>query len=115
MNVKEPLSGDVMQLFRINPLFKVMTDATQQMGFINVYNVQSGDPETELKVVEEVAGYGRQLGWILEALSLIIEKLHAAKAIDFNTLSPKELAALSQITTLLERVNEVKKQTNGKP
>lgn len=110
MDLKSPLSGDVTQFFKINPFFKGMTEATQQMGFINVYNVESGDPETELKVVEEVAGYGRQLGWILEALSLLIEKLRTSKAIDFNTLNPNELATITQITRLLKQVDEVKKK-----
>ena len=59
-----PLSGDVAQSFGT----WWIKSLSAQTGFINVNNLQSGNPQVEQRIIQEVASYGRQLGWIMEAL-----------------------------------------------
>ena len=108
MDFKAPLSGDVTQFFKINPFSKMMTEASQQIGFINVNNVASSDPEAEIRIVKDVAGYGKQLGWILEALTLLISKLYDSKALDITKLTEDEIATLSKIRSILQQVEDAK-------
>jgi hypothetical protein len=112
MDFKSPLSGDVTELFKINPFFKTMTEAAQQIGFINVYNVGSSDPEAEMGIVKNVAGYGKQLGWILEALALLVSKLYDSKVLDISKLKEDEVATFSKIRSLLQDIE--KEKTNIK-
>jgi hypothetical protein len=65
-----PLSGNVTQA--INPWAWWFKFTGNQVGFINVYEMQSSDSEQERKIVEEVASYGKQLGRIVEALSAVL-------------------------------------------
>jgi hypothetical protein len=65
-----PLSGNVTQA--INPWSWWFKFTGNQVGFINVYEMQSSDSEQERKIVEEVASYGKQLGRIVEALSAVL-------------------------------------------
>lgn len=107
MDFKSPLSGDVTQFIKINPFIRMMIEGGQQIGFINV-NTTSTDPEAELRIVKEAAGYGQQLGWILEALTLMISKLYDSKALDITKLTQDEVATLSKIRTILQKVEKVK-------
>lgn len=66
-----PLSGDVTQA--INP-WSWWTSSMQQTGFININQMQSSNPQLEREILENVAGYGRQLGRIIEALCVVCEK-----------------------------------------
>ncbi|MDX6644716.1 MAG: hypothetical protein QOK40_443, partial [Miltoncostaeaceae bacterium] len=72
MSAKWPLSGDVTQA--INPWSWWLGSLSQQTGFININAVESGNPALERRIIEEVASYGRQLGWIIEAMEVLIER-----------------------------------------
>ena len=50
-----------------------------QNGFINVTNYKSGNPKLEQKIVNEVAGYGMQLGIIEDMLEMMIGFLPKSK------------------------------------
>lgn len=103
MNFKLPLSGDVSQT--INPWTLWLRYLTQQSGFININNFDSGDPEIEKKIIEEVASYGRQLGWITEILELIIRRL---KLKDLKDLTVEDRSTLNQFFDLLKRIEDIK-------
>jgi hypothetical protein len=49
------------------------TIAEGQFGFININRVQSSDRYLEKDIVEKVAGYGKQLGQIIDTLELVID------------------------------------------
>lgn len=86
----------------------MMTEASQQVGFINVYNAASSNPEVEIGIVKNVAGYGQQLGWILEALTLLVTKLYDAKVLDVGKLAPDEIDTFSKIRILLQDIEKEK-------
>jgi hypothetical protein len=75
---------------------------SQQTGFININTVQSRDPELEQRIVEDVASYGRQLGWITEALDVVVSRM------DKSDLTGDEHAALQQLSDLIRRVDALK-------
>lgn len=82
-----PLSGDVTQA--INP-WTWWAQAvnggynTAQSGLVqfNTYHQESGDPALEAQIVREVAGYGMQLGKILDAAVALIDATGAEKHAD---------------------------------
>jgi hypothetical protein len=98
-----PLGGDVSQW--INPTWWLGSFG-QQLGFINVTQVRSGDPQLERRIVEEVASYGRQLGWVTEALDAVIACLHDADLTD--KLTSQQLGALDRLRTLVENIKRIK-------
>ncbi len=53
-----------------------------QNGFINVTNYKSSNPQLEHKIVNEVAGYGMQLGIIEDMLEMMIDFLPKSKLTD---------------------------------
>ena len=105
MSTKLPLSGDVSQI--INPWTLWLKSLNQQLGFINITNVKSGNWEKEKEIIEEVASYGRQLGWIIEVLDLVISRLK------FNNLTEEERTTLRQFSELIKRIEEVKQDSNS--
>ncbi len=68
---KLPLSGDVVQ--SIYPSFFSPTGG--QFGLVNITVGQSSAPEVEKDVLSDVAGYGKQIGQIADALLAVIEHL----------------------------------------
>jgi hypothetical protein len=50
-----------------NPVTSILT----QIGFININNMSSADRDMEKSILREVGSYGRQLGWIAEALQVV--------------------------------------------
>ncbi len=65
-----PFSGDVVQA--INPWRWWLESTGQQVGFINIFEMESSNSERELEIIEEVASYGKQLGRIIETLSVVL-------------------------------------------
>jgi hypothetical protein len=70
---KLPLSGDVVQ--SIYPSFFSPTGG--QFGLINITVGQSSAPEVEKDVLTDVAGYGKQIGQVADALLAVIEHLES--------------------------------------
>ncbi len=100
MTTKLPLSGDVSQI--INPWTLWLKSLSQQLGFINITNVKSGDWEKEKEIIEDVASYGRQLGWVIEVLDLVVSRMK------LNNLTEEERGSLRQFSELIKRIREVK-------
>ena len=73
-----------------------------QFGFININETNSGDPAVEQQVVTQVASYGRQLGWISEALEIIIR--HPG----LKGLTAADKAKLKQVGDLVKQVDAIK-------
>jgi hypothetical protein len=98
-----PLSGDVSQW--INPTWWLGSFG-QQLGFINVNQVNSGDPQLERRIVEEVGSYGRQLGWMTEALDTVIACIGDAGLTE--KLTYEQRLPLDRLHQLVDRIERVK-------
>jgi hypothetical protein len=81
----------------INP-WSFWLSPMRQLGMINVIEMKSSDPRMERTVTENVAGYGRQLGRITEALYVLLEHTNTARFTD------EEKEALNDFTTLAEDI-----------
>lgn len=101
--ISMPLSGDVLQT--INPWTIWLKSWNQQLGFINITNVESGDYKIEKSIIEDVASYGRQLGWISEVLNLVRNR------IDFGVLDKEQSESLKQFDKLIEDVKAIKEKS----
>jgi hypothetical protein len=97
---RQPLSGDVWQA--INPWSWWLESTGQQVGFINIYRTEAGDPEQELEIVENVASYGKQLGRIVEALSMVLR--HET----FSSLEPNEELAKRRFLEMADEISAIK-------
>ena len=64
-----PFSGDVTQA--INP-WTWWLRLMSQIGFININLTKSSDPEMERRITENVAGYGKQLGRVIDVLDALL-------------------------------------------
>jgi hypothetical protein len=72
-----------------------------QIGFININMTESSDPAMERQIVENVAGYGKQLGRIVEVLNALFAHTVTAewsdvqkKALDDFLDLAKDIAAV---------------------
>ena len=92
-----PLSGAVNQSWDF-----WLKSVSSQMGFINIRNVSSSDHEIEQKIVEDIAGYGRQLGKINAVLMAIIENP------ELKDLTAGEEQALNDFTGMVTAIQAIK-------
>ncbi len=99
-----PLSGPVSQRFM------------QNNGFININNFKTGDDQKgaqiEKQIVNDVAGYGRQLGWIMEVLNIIADRY------ELKGLTGEEYTSMEQFFDLSKKTEDIKNKINppkGKP
>lgn len=90
--IRAPLSGNVTQ------------DIAPSIGLVNINETRSGDPGLERRIITEVASYGRQLGWLLEAVDVL------ARQQSRRDLDEADINALDQLAELAERVAAVKEQ-----
>jgi hypothetical protein len=100
LGIREPLSGDVTQAIRA-----AAVEHLGQMGLINLSIGRSADPELEQRIVAEVASYGRQLGWVLEALDALVRAQRGEAARDGDD------EALDRVGELGANVRAVKRRT----
>ncbi len=97
-----PLSGDVTQA--INP-WTWWLRMMGQIGFININLAQSSDPGMEQQIVENVAGYGKQLGRIMEVLEALLAHTTTAE------WSAVQRKALGDFLELAQEIAAVKGDT----
>jgi hypothetical protein len=68
--------------------------AGDQLGFINI-NTNAGDPQLEQRITNQVASYGGQLGWIIDALDVLIRDRQP------STLTPQDTSAVNQVKAFM--------------
>ena len=88
-------------------LSQVINPWSWSFGDLSLFTVnlgQSGAPQVEAKVLEEVGSYGRQLGRIGDALAVLIA--HA----DLSGLTDTEQAAIDALKLQLEHVDVLKRE-----
>ncbi len=104
MAVTMPLGGPVSVSDLMGQFFAPMT---LQTGLVNIYNMNSTNRQAEQKITADVAGYGQQLGWILEAVDLLIHKLEHTTPL--QKLTDEEEDKLDRVKTLKHRIDDLKK------
>jgi hypothetical protein len=97
LGLRAPLSGDVTQ--------DITSSIGGQLGLLNINATRAGDPALEQRIITEVASYGRQLGWLVDAVEVL------ARRQPRHDLSEADIRALDQLHELAKRVAAVKKQT----
>ena len=94
--LRAPLSGDVTQ--DIAPVL------SSQLGFINITQTRSKDPDLERRIITEVASYGRQLGRLMEAVDVLVRRQDRAG------LSEEDQDALDDLQKLAGEIEAVKQR-----
>lgn len=97
-----PFSGDVRQM--INTWWELMSHPFWANGFVNVFNMNSAEPELEKRIVTDVGSYGRQLGRITDAVEVLTERL-----IKLDELSKDERAAIQAFEELALEIDRTKR------
>jgi hypothetical protein len=75
-----------------------------QLGLVNINATRSGDPGLEQRIITEVASYGRQIGWLLEAVDVL------ARRQPRRDLGEGDVRALDQLHNLAKQVVALKEQ-----
>jgi hypothetical protein len=94
-----PFSGDVTQA--INP-WTWWLRMMSQIGFININLTKSSDPAMEQQIVENVAGYGKQIGRVVEVLNALLT--HTA-TVEWSAIQRK---ALDDFLAMAKEIDAVK-------
>ena len=92
-----PLSGDVVQAWQM-----WLKSLSQQSGLININQTVSGNPELEQKITEDVAGYGKQLGILIDMVELL------AIEFDDGNLNETQQRRLKQFKKLAQQIHQAK-------
>jgi hypothetical protein len=104
---KLPLSGDVVQ--SISPWTAFLSPIGSQYGLVNITIDQSSEPAVEADALSDVAGYGKQLGRIGDALIVLLAHFHPA-----TPLTKEETDAIDDLKEMLHRIAEVKEKHKRK-
>ncbi len=103
--------SDWSQVIHASGLDKMGNYWSQQAGLVNIYNMSSEDRSMEQEIIEGVGGYGRQLGWLLDAMDVLINRLENTKHL--QDLTHEENNALEQVKTLKHRVDSIRERRRG--
>ena len=76
-----------------------------QIGLFNIDLGVSPRPDIEQTVLEEVGSYGRQLGWIGEALEVLMDN------VDLGKLGKREREALDILRGKLAEIRRIKRRS----
>jgi hypothetical protein len=97
---KLPLSGDVVQW--INPVtwFKSGNQVTA-----NVYLGESSAPEVEEEILDRVGTYGRQLGQLIDVVTVLLGHLP-----DHAALTPNDRKAIAAFEAMANQIADIKEK-----
>jgi hypothetical protein len=97
---KLPLSGNVVQW--INPVTWFMSG---NQVTANVYLGESSAPEVEADILDRVGTYGRQLGQLIDAVTVLLEHLPA-----HAKLTPDDRKAIAAFETMANEIAGIKEK-----
>ena len=80
----------------LSPIFKYWTTSSGQYGLVNIRYGESSNAQVEQDIVENVAGYGKQIGKLLEAVVFLAHRLSEK---DKKILNDKAIEALLELNT----------------
>lgn len=90
------LSAWVKVIQDINPACSWWLTSLRQVGFININHMRTAKPEVEQTIVTEAASYGKQLGRIIDALSVLCSH---SQLTDLDEAEKKALKDLAEMAT----------------
>lgn len=102
---KLPLSGNVAQ--SIWTAF--LSPFNNQIGLININLGRSSAPEVENDVLTEVGSYGKQLGRVGDALTVLVKHFRPAEP-----LTAEEQDALAALRIMLDEIADIKQRHERK-
>ena len=99
--LRAPWSGDVTQAIDTS----LLRASGSQLGLININEQAAGNAELEQRIVTQEASYGRQLGQLMDAVTVLVRHT------DIEALPPSERVALDALLEMRERIDAVKDAT----
>ncbi len=99
---KLSLSGEVTQ--SINPWTAIFNPTGCQYGLVDVTLGQSSAPDVEAEVLSDVAGYGKQLGRIGDAVLVLLK--HLPKDAELSREDEAAIRALREMRADIEKVEK---------
>jgi len=92
----------------LSPIFNYWTTSSGQYGLVNIRYGASSNAETEQAIVEKVAGYGMQIGRVLDAV------VYLAKHLGENDKTINHNKAILDLMDMNTKIN-VQKAGSAKP
>jgi hypothetical protein len=80
---------------------------SQQCRDIYINGMATSKPDVETRIVDEVASYGKQMGWLLDAMVIIAKKLEKTPNVK---LTQEEHDAFKRLYFLHEDIEKVKNE-----
>jgi hypothetical protein len=101
-----PLSGFALDTIgSYNPITSWFTTTLSQVGFVNIQEMKSDDPDLEKRIISEIGSYGKQLCRVVAALQAICEHLGPLNP---ERWEPDERAAVNSFLRLAEEISSFK-------
>lgn len=104
---KLPLSGDVP--VAVAPWTAFFSPFGNQYGLINISLGRSSAPQVEQEVLENVGSYGKQLGRMGDALSVLLDHFEPQRP-----LTRAEKKAIRVLREMLDDIDDIKR-ARGRP
>ncbi len=101
-DLNTPFSAAVTQA--VTPWELWVRSLSAQMGFLNIRDLNSGDPAQEREIVENVAGYGRQLGRMTDVLVTLLDR------VDLKHVTERERAEIAAFREMAAEIEAVKQR-----
>ncbi len=105
-NYRSGASDEYQKFLQLVPRTLSQTINPWSFSLVQFTDQIKGNPVIERKIITEVAGYGSQLGTILDFLG-VLEK--AVKLQQTKLTDPKEREAVAKFHDLVRQVNQAKK------
>jgi hypothetical protein len=106
-NYRSPFWDEYEKFLRLAPSSLNQTINPWSFSLIQFTNQIKGDPPIEYKILTQVAGYGSQLGTILDFLGVLAR---VCRLDEKNLKDREEIDAVERFYELVDRVNQVKQE-----
>jgi hypothetical protein len=87
----------------IDQMMSMWLGIAPQLGLININQMKSSDHGLEQRIVRDVAGYGKQLGRVIDALEIISKVV-----VEHEALTPEDRDALGRFSEMATEISAVK-------
>jgi hypothetical protein len=85
-----------------------------QFGFININQQASNDPDLELRIIHDIAGYGKQLGRINDVIEVLLQLAKVGDESGQKLDAAAVRDAIEQFRSMHADIDEVKKKFDTK-
>lgn len=102
MDTKNPL---VDLMLPIHQTIAQSLGLTSQLGLININQMATKEPALEKAIIDKVGSYGLQLGRVIDAVELLLDRIDVA----YSDLKPDQKKVFDEFKTLATNVKAAKK------